>query len=153
MSHPQQRRGHATVTIMIIQGPHTTTRSLSKELLGHLKQLALSAGRSVEVCTCQGLREFVARIRTARPQTTEFMLLAPGNLAEQVQAHPEAGLGDALDALGMPYIEVQDDCDNTLESGEASYHSPLATVVINGDTVASYRIALGIALRQLNAAL
>jgi 3-dehydroquinate dehydratase II len=147
-----QRHGHATVTIMIIQGPHTTTRSLSKELLGHLKQLALSAGRTVEVCTCHGLRDFVARIRTARRQTTEFMLLAPGNLAQQVQAHPEAGLGDALHALDMPYIEVQDDCDNSLDA-ELSPHGPLATVVINGDTVASYRIALGIALRRLDAAL
>jgi 3-dehydroquinate dehydratase II len=138
---------------MIIQGPHTTPRSLSKELLGHLKQLALSAGRTVEVCTCHGLREFVARIRTARPQTTEFMLLAPGSLVQQVQAHPEAGLGDALDALGIPYIEVQDDCDSSLEAYELPNKKPLATVVINGDTVASYRIALGIALRRLNTAL
>jgi 3-dehydroquinate dehydratase-2 len=137
---------------MIIQGPHPTSRSLSKELLGHLRQLALSAGRTVEVCTCNGLRDFVARIRTARPQTTEFMLLAPGDLAEQVQTHPEAGLGDALGALAMPYIEVQDDCDYTLEAGEFS-HAPLATVVINGDTVGSYRIALGIALNRLKAAL
>jgi 3-dehydroquinate dehydratase-2 len=99
------------------------------------------------------VREFVARIRTARPQTTEFVLLAPGHLAQQVQAHPEAGLGDALNALSMPYIEVQDDCDHALEPAELSSHRPLATVVINGDTVASYRIALGIALRRLNAVL
>lgn len=145
-----QRRELATVTIMIIQGPHTTARSLSKELLSHLKQLALPAGRTVEVCTCQGLREFVARVRTARPQTTEFMLLAPGNLTEQVLAHPEAGLGDALSSLGMPYIEVQDDCDAALES-DVSMNGPLATVVINGDMGASYRIALGIALRRLSA--
>jgi 3-dehydroquinate dehydratase II len=135
---------------MIIQGPHATTRSLSKELLGHLRQLALSAGRSVEVCTCNGLREFVARIRTARPQTTEFMLLAPGKLVQQVQDQPESGLGDALDALAMPYIEVQDDGDTALEQ---VHRGPLATVVINGDTVASYRIALGIALRRLDAVL
>jgi 3-dehydroquinate dehydratase II len=139
----------ANVTIMIVQGPHTTTRSLSKELLGHLKQLALSAGRTVEICTCNGMREFVARIRSARPQTTEFMLLAPGNLAYQAQTHSEAELGDALDALAMPYIEVQDDCDSALESVDMSRHAPLATVVINGDTVGSYRIALGIALRRL----
>ena len=79
--------------------------------------------------------------------------LAPGDLAGEVHAHPEAGLGDALNGLGMPYIEVQDDCDNDLESSERPHHAPLATVVINGDTVASYRIALGIALRRLNAAL
>ncbi|WP_239538469.1 type II 3-dehydroquinate dehydratase [Dyella mobilis] len=135
---------------MIIQGPHATARSLSQDLLGHLKQLALSAGRTVEVCTCNGMREFVARIRTAKPQSTEFMLLAPGKLAEQAHAHPESGLSDALDALDMPYIEVQDDCDAALEQ---AHQAPLATVVINGDTVASYRIALGIALRRLNAAL
>lgn len=145
-----QKDERASVTIMIIQGPHTAARSLSKELLGHLKQLALAAGRTVEVCTCQGLREFVARVRTARPQTTEFMLLAPGNLTEQVQAHPEAGFGDALRGLGMPYIEVQDDCDATLDPVNASTHRPLATVVINGDMGASYRIALGIALRRLS---
>ncbi|MBE1159855.1 hypothetical protein [Dyella acidiphila] len=141
------------MTIMIIQGPHATSRSLSKELLGHLKQLALSAGRTVEVCTCNGLRDFVARIRTARPQTTEFMLLAPGELAGQVQTQPESGLGAALDALAMPYIEVQDDCDNTLEAAEHACRGPLATVVINGDTVASYKIALGIALNRLKVAL
>jgi 3-dehydroquinate dehydratase II len=140
----------ATVTIMIIQGPRATARPSSKELLDHLKQLALSAGRSVEVCTCNGLREFVSRIRAAKPQSTEFMLLAPGSLAEQVRAHPESGLGDALDALRMPYIEVQDDCDTSLDQAR---RGPLATVVISGDTVGSYRIALGIALRRLNAVL
>jgi 3-dehydroquinate dehydratase II len=138
---------------MIVQGPHSAPHSLSKELLGHLKQLALSAGRTVEICTCNGLREFVARIQSARPQTTEFMLLAPGSLAQQVQTHPESGLGDALDALAMPYIEVQDDCDCVLEPCDVARHGPLATVVINGDTVASYHIAMGIALKQLSTAL
>jgi 3-dehydroquinate dehydratase II len=138
---------------MIVQGPHSAPRSLSKELLGHLKQRALSAGRTVEICTCNGLREFVARIQSARPQNTEFMLLAPGNLAQQVQTHPDAGLGDALGALAMPYIEVQDDCDSALESSDLARHGPLATVVINGDTVASYNIAMGIALNRLSTAL
>lgn len=141
------------MTIMIIQGPHTAASSLSKELLSHLKQLALAAGRTVEVCTCHGLRELVARVRTARPQTTEFMLLAPGNLTQQVHEHPEAGLSDALRGLGMPYIELQDDCDASLETGPITHNGPLATVVVNGDTGASYHIALGIALRRLHAAM
>lgn len=140
------------MTIMIVQGPHTAARSLSKELLSHLRQLALAAGRTVEVCTCHGLRELIAHVRTARPQTTEFMLLAPGNLIQQVREHPEAGLSDALRGLGMPYIELQDDCDASLEPGHVMHNGPLATVVVNGDTGDSYRIALGIALNRLHAA-
>ncbi|RDS84927.1 hypothetical protein DWU98_02960 [Dyella monticola] len=135
---------------MIVQGPCAEAPSLSRELLGSLKQLALAAGRTVEICTCMGLREFVARVRTARAPRTEFMLLAPGTLAHQSQLHPEAGLNDALDALHMPYIEVQDG-DASMEAGGASHHGPLATVVINGDVPSSYRIALGIALKQLSA--
>lgn len=138
------------MTIMIVQGPHRHAGSLSRDLLNHLKQLALAAGRTVEVCTCVGLREFVARLRTARPQHTEFMLLAPGTLAQQSQIHPEAGLSDALEALNMPYVEVQDD-EASLRTHDYSHHGPLATVVINGDVRASYHIALGIALKRLSA--
>lgn len=135
---------------MIVQGPHTPASSLSQELLRQLKQLAWAAGRTVEVCTCMGLRELVARVRTARPHNTEFMVIAPGTLAQQSQLHPEAGLGDALDALNMPYVEVQDG-DASLDVGNPSHHGPLATVVVNGDARISYSIALNIALKRLAA--
>ena len=150
MCHPRNLCRCVTVTIMIVQGPQARAPSLSRELLGQLKQLALAAGRTVEVCTCTGLREFVARVRTARPHNTEFMVLAPGTLALQSQLHPEAGLGDALDALDMPYVEVQDG-EASLESDSFSHHGPLATVVVNGDERTSYSIALSIALRRLAA--
>jgi 3-dehydroquinate dehydratase-2 len=44
---------------------------------------------------------------------------------------------------------MQDDSDAMLEPVPASRHAPLATIVTNGDLDISYRIALGIALRQL----
>jgi 3-dehydroquinate dehydratase II len=134
---------------MIIQGPQATARSLGGELLGNLQQLARTAGRTLEICSCEGLREFVARVRAGRSQTVEFMLLDPGDLAEQVQAHPEAGLGDALDELATPYIEMHDDSDGALESSDCPHSAPLATIIFNGDLAVSYKIALGIALRQL----
>jgi 3-dehydroquinate dehydratase-2 len=134
---------------MIIQGPQATARSLSGELLGHLQQLARTAGRTLEICTCGGLREFVARVRAGRSPSIEFMLLDPGDLAQQVQAHPEAGLGDALDGLSTPYIEVHDDSDGALEPRDCTHSAPLATIIFNGDLAISYRIALGIALKQL----
>lgn len=134
---------------MIIQGPHATARSISGELLNHLQQLTHAAGRTLELCPCGGLRDFVARVRAVKPQSTEFMLLDPGELTQEVQGHPEAGLGDALDELGTPYIEVHDDTIATLETRDGSHSAPLATIIINGDLGTSYQIALGIALRQL----
>ncbi|MGC1551103.1 MAG: type II 3-dehydroquinate dehydratase [Rhodanobacter sp.] len=133
---------------MIVQGPHPVADLLSGELLRSLQQLARTAGRTLEVCSCSGLRELVAHVRAARSRATEFMLLDPGELGQQVQAHPEAGLHDALDELTAPYIEVHDDSDATLEPGTCSHCAPLATIIINGDLATSYRIALGIALRR-----
>ncbi|MFC5743713.1 type II 3-dehydroquinate dehydratase [Dyella tabacisoli] len=137
------------MTIMIIQGPHASAGSLGNDLLSHLQSLAHAAGRTLELCTCGGLRDFVARVRAVKP-TTEFMLLDPGDLAQQVQVHPEAGLGDALDKLATPYIEVHDDSDAALEPRDSSHGAPVATIIINGDLATSYQIALGIALRQLD---
>jgi 3-dehydroquinate dehydratase-2 len=134
---------------MIIQGPHAPTRSISSEILSHLQQLAHAAGRTLELCSCGGLREFVARVRAVRPYHTEFMLLDPGELAQQVNEHPEAGLGEALDGLLTPYIEVHDDSDDTLEPRDCWHNTPAATIIIHGDLATSYRIGLGIALRQL----
>jgi 3-dehydroquinate dehydratase-2 len=138
----------AIVTILILQGPHAA-RSLSGELFGHLQQLARAAGRTLELCPCGGLRDLIARVRAVKPQSNEFMLLDPGDLTQQVRAHPEAGLCAALDGLATPYIEVHDDSDDALESQDRSQRAPLATIIINGDLATSYQIALGIALRQL----
>jgi 3-dehydroquinate dehydratase II len=137
------------VTILIIQGPQPAARSLGTDLLAGLRQLAQAAGQSLEVCRCSGLKDFMARLRSARSSTTQFMLLDPGELNRQIGAHDDSELGDALDALATPYIEMQDDSDATLEPVPASRHAPLATIVTNGDLNTSYRIALGIALRQL----
>lgn len=77
------------------------------------------------------------------------MLLDPGEINQQIQMHQNSELGDTLEALGTPYIEMQDDSDAALETVPMTGHTPLATIVTNGDLNTSYRIALGIALRQL----
>ena len=137
------------MTIMILRGPHLAGNAFNSELLRSLQQLAREAGRIVEVCTCAGLRDFITGLRLARSQAPEFVLLDPGEIAQEAQAHPEAGLHDALDELTSPYIEVHDGSDTTLEAGPCQRGAPLATIIINGDLSMSYRIALGIALRQL----
>jgi 3-dehydroquinate dehydratase-2 len=134
---------------MIIQGPHAPSRSISGEILVPLQQLARAAGRTLELCRCGGLCEFVARVRAVQSHHTEFMLLDPGDLAQQVNEHPESGLGEALDNLATPYIEVHDNSDDTLVPRDCWHNTPAATIIIHGDLATSYRIGLGIALRQL----
>lgn len=143
------RAKRSVMTIIILRGPHPVGHSFNGELLSSLQQLGREAGRIVEVCTCTGLRDFIASLRRARSRTPEFVLLDPGNIAQEAQAHPEAGLRDALDELSAPYIEVHDDSATALDAGPYGRGAPLATIVINGDLSTSYRIALGIALRQL----
>lgn len=144
-----RRSKRTLMTIMILQGPHPAANSFSGEMLQSLQQLAREAGRMLEICTCTGLREFVAGVRVARSRPPEFMLLDPGAIAQESRAHPEAGLQDALNELTAPYIEVHDDSDTALDAGLNQRNAPLATIVINGDLSTSYRIAMGIALRQL----
>ncbi|MFC4529055.1 hypothetical protein ISN76_18610 [Dyella halodurans] len=137
------------MAIMILRGPHLASHTFNSELLRNLQQLAREAGRIVEVCACTGLREFIAGLRMARAQAPEFMLLDPGEIAREALNHPEAGLHDALDGLTAPYIEVHEDSDTAMGPGPYQRGAPLATIIINGDLSTSYRIALGIALRQL----
>jgi len=151
MRHPQRRRTQA-LSIVIIQGTHGATHSPSSDVLRHLQQLAHAAGRTLELCPCGGLRDFVAQVRAAKRSHAEFMLLDPGELAPQLKAHPDAGLHEALDELDAPYVEVHDESDAELDRAAGSHHAPLATVIIQGDIGSSYRIGLGIALRQLAAA-
>lgn len=79
------------------------------------------------------------------------MLIDPGDLAEQARSHPEEGLEDALAQLESPYIDVHDDEATTLDMPAPQHGAPLATIVSNGDLATGYRIAFGIALRQLAA--
>ena len=116
-----------------------------------LQSLARMAGRTLEVCRCQGLRDLVTQLRTARERDAEFILIDPGELAHEARIHPEEGLHDALGELASPYIEVHDDDAETLEETHLPHGAPLATIVIHGDLATSYRIAMNIALRQLAA--
>jgi 3-dehydroquinate dehydratase-2 len=146
-----RRAKRSVMSILILRGAHPGGHSFNSELLRSLQQLGREAGRIIEVCTCTGLRDFIAGLRWARSQKPEFVLLDPGNITQEAQAHPEAGLRDALDQLSTPYIEVHDDSATALDAGPYGRRAPLATIVINGDLSTSYRIALGIALRQLSA--
>lgn len=137
------------VTILIVRGPHHLDDPWGGELATTFESLVRGAGQVLSVCACSGLRELVAQVRAARAKDTRFVLLDPGDLAEEARKHPEAGLDDALGELASPYVEVHDDSGAALQRSDGRHAAPLATIIINGDLAASYRIALGIALRRL----
>lgn len=139
------------MTILIVQGPHADGHAVGGDFVVALQRAVQAAGHTLAVLSCAGLREMVGCIRSLRPGDTEFVVFDPGELAGQVSRQPEAGLHEALDALPTPYIEIHDDSGAAMASPDSPHHAPLATIVINGDLSASYRIAMGIALRQLAA--
>ena len=137
------------MSILIVHGPHTSRSSLPQELQQQLQEQAGAAGCTLELRGCSDLSHFVGQVCAAGAANTEFVLLDPGDLAAQVREHPEAGLVDALDQLGAPYIEVHEAVGAELEHDAGFHKAPLATVIINGNIGSGYRIGLGIALRQL----
>jgi 3-dehydroquinate dehydratase II len=150
-SAPWSDDRHNAVGILLVHGPHTTSTSLTQELQRELQQQADAGGRTLELRACDDLHDLVVKVCAAKSDATEFVLLDPGNLVEQVRAHPEAGFAEALDKLDAPYIEVYEEFGAKL-AHDAGFHSaPIATVIINGNIGSGYRIGLGIALRQLDA--
>ncbi|MGO1069423.1 hypothetical protein [Lysobacter sp. CA199] len=136
------------MSIVIVQGAHPDSAPLGAEFYAGLRRLAAQMGRRLEVRPCASLREFVAQLRAARTRRAEFVLIDPGELAPQTLAEPDA-VRQALDDLPSAYIEVHDRSATTLDERLRAHALPMATIVINGDLAASYRIALGIALRRL----
>lgn len=149
--HISRRHGVHLMAIVIIQGPHSTTQSISDEVLEHLKQLTRAAGRTLELCTCGGLRDFMARVRATKFQATEFVLLDPADLTPQLYTDADEGLGEALDGMTTPYVEVHGGRSVALESRDCAHGARMATIIVNGDLATSYQIALGVALRRLGA--
>ncbi|MEH6421842.1 hypothetical protein [Pseudomonas sp. CGJS7] len=139
------------MSIVIVQGIHSDSAPLGADFYAGLCALAAAVGRRLEIRPCASLREFVAQLRSARSARAEFVLLDPGELAAQTLARPEA-VRRALDQLPGAYIEVHDRSATTLDERLHAHALPMATIVINGDLAASYRIALGIALRRLGRA-
>lgn len=131
--------------IVIFQGPHPAQRRPSAQALSALRSVARAAGRVLRVRACGSLRDFIVSLRRMRGEGA-FVLLDPGELAEPMRADP--ALRDALEAMHAPYVEVHDSSASVLELPLRAPAMPLATIVINGDLCASYRIALGIALRR-----
>lgn len=136
------------VSILILQGRHPASTPLPSPFLLELRRLAQAVGRNLELRPCASVRELVGSLRAARRRRSEFVLLDPGELAPQALAEPEP-LRQALDELPSAYIEVHERSATTLDDRLRAHAAPLATIVINGDLAASYRIGLGIALRRL----
>ncbi len=133
--------------IVILQGPHRLRKPLDAEALVGLRRIARAAGRMLCVRACDSLRDLIASLRAVRRGVGAFVLLDPGDLAGPMRS--DAALREAIETMHVPYVEVHDSSASVLELPLHAQAMPTATIVINGDLAASYRIALGIALRRL----
>ena len=136
------------MTILIVQGPHAGNHAVDGDFVDALQRAVQAAGHALSVLSCAGAREMAGCIRSLRAEETELVVFDPGELARH---RSDADLHQALDALPAPYIEIHDDSGAAMVPPDGTHHAPLATIIINGDLSASYRIAMGIALRQLAA--
>ena len=149
MGHAFPQSGSSTMTILIVQGPHSDGRAVGGDVVATLQRMVQAAGHKLAVFSCRGLRELIGCIRSLPRGDTEFIVFDPGEWAGQVRGRAQAHLHEALDALPTQYVEIHDDSAAAMISPGSPRHPPLATIVIHGDLPASYRIAMGIALRQL----
>lgn len=133
------------MNILILQGSHSASSGLSRQVLEDLRRASHAAGRTLKLCASTSIRAFIASIRRADPSTSDFVVIDPGDLARD---DPDA-LRDALESLTVPYAEVHDNSDTVLDLPLRPSALPIATIVINGDLSTSYRIAVGIALRRI----
>ena len=115
------------------------------EILAGLQAKALAA--SVELTSFQSNaeHELIGKVQDAPIQDIDFIIINPAALT-----HTSVGLRDALQAVGIPFIEVHLSNVHAREAfRKQSFFSDIAVGVISGLGPIGYELALQAALRYL----
>lgn len=141
--------------ILVLNGPnlnllgtrepeHYGTTTLA-DILARLE--AQAAGLDIDLSALQSNaeHELVGRVQAAGQDGTDFIILNPAALT-----HTSVGLRDALQAVGIPFIEVHLSNIHAREAfRKQSYFSDIAVGVISGLGPVGYELALQAAARYL----
>jgi len=115
------------------------------EILAHLQQQADSQGIELVSFQNNAEHELIGRVQEAPSQGIDFIILNPAALT-----HTSVGLRDALQAVGIPFIEVH---LSNIHAREAfrrkSFFSDIAVGVISGFGPVGYELALRAAVDYL----
>ncbi len=141
--------------ILVINGPNLNLLGTREpEYYGHtsLKDIDSNINRLSESfgCVCETFQtnaehEMVDRVHVAAVEGTDFIIINPAAMT-----HTSVGLRDALQAVGIPFIEVHlSNIHAREEFRKQSYFSDIAVGVISGLGPIGYELALQAAVRYL----
>jgi 3-dehydroquinate dehydratase-2 len=141
--------------ILIINGPNLNLLGTREpehygvatlpDILDGLRENAVSLGVGLSAFQSNAEHELIGRIQEAPSQGVDFIIINPAAFT-----HTSVGLRDALQAVGIPFIEVH---LSNIHAREAfrrqSYFSDIAVGVISGLGPAGYELALRAAVNYL----
>lgn len=141
--------------ILVLNGPNLNllgTRepqhygvSTLEGILGVLRSQAESLGADLRDFQSNAEHELIGQVQEALSQGIDFIIFNPAALT-----HTSVGLRDALQAVGIPFIEVH---LSNIHGREAfrkeSFFSDIAVGVISGLGPIGYELALQAAVRYL----
>jgi len=117
------------------------------EILAGLQDRASAAGVGLTGFQSNAEHELIGQVQSAPSQGIDFIIINPAALT-----HTSIGLRDALQAVGLPFIEVHLSNVHAREDfRRRSYFSDIATGVISGLGPIGYELAMQAALRYLDA--
>ena len=115
------------------------------QIMARVRDLAQASGLEVTHFQSNAEHELVDRVQAAASQDIDFIIINPAALT-----HTSVGLRDALQAVGIPFIEVHLSNVHAREAfRKQSFFSDIAVGVISGLGPIGYELALQAALRYL----
>ena len=115
------------------------------QIIARLRQQTEAAGQHLADFQSNAEHELVGRVQAAARDGTDFIILNPAALT-----HTSVGLRDALQAVGIPFIEVHlSNIHAREEFRKQSFFSDIAVGVISGLGPVGYELALQAAVRYL----
>ena len=145
----------AAYRILVLNGPNLNllgTRepehygaTALEDIIKRLAELAEVEGAELANLQSNAEHELIERIHTAPNEGVNFIIINPAAFT-----HTSVGLRDALQAVGIPFIEVHlSNIHAREEFRKHSYFSDVAVGVISGLGPIGYELALRAAVRYL----
>ncbi|KAG9590131.1 hypothetical protein KCV01_g11974, partial [Aureobasidium melanogenum] len=138
------------MSIVVITGPcQNQPTHLAEGAMWRLWERAQAAGVDLLWRPCNDFIELTGHLDRSPIDHAELVLLDVD--AADVPDADVVPLRRALAALDVPYIEIHDGSDETDASILVPGHPSLVSVVVPGNAMAGYDMALSIGLRYLDA--
>jgi 3-dehydroquinate dehydratase-2 len=141
--------------ILVLNGPNLNLlgsrepehygASTLDEILGGLQKKANSQGIELASFQSNAEHELIGKVQEAPSQDIDFIIINPAALT-----HTSVGLRDALQAVGIPFIELHLSNIHAREAfRKESFFSDIAVGVISGFGPIGYELALRAAVKHI----